>query len=95
MKPIILYAAVEKIETVQNVAIRTISVVHYLTNNISLLKSYNNLSIKQSAQQAAKITFYRASKSTCTQLQSLGRTTVPTISSSTTKINNHIYHPIM
>lgn len=88
IKPILLYASAawgplvlitkwSRIETVQNIATRTITGVHFLTRNTSLLDSFSLPTIQECAIHTAKITFCRAATFKYPHLQQLGRAIPP------------------
>jgi len=74
IKPILLYASVvwapqlsqsnwQKLESVQNIALRTITGAHYLTTNVAIRQSADILSIMETIQLATAVFLHRASVS--------------------------------
>lgn len=83
IKPTLLYAIPawgpilkkhkwKQIEAVQNIALRTITGVHYVTRNETIQKSTNTNSLKEETIRAAKTFYFTNSRSTFQSIRQIG-----------------------
>lgn len=85
IRPIIMYAITawgpllcksnwNKLEAVQNIAVRTMTGAHYLTRNKTVLTSANINTLREEAKRAANIFYHRNTQSTFAHIRNIGRT---------------------